>query len=83
MSRKYRPDPHRLAQFHGHDPNEIPAAISLLRRQGAGKHMFENQLVKLEHEATQIFYEVRSGWTFKRMISNDDEDSELDITETQ
>jgi len=83
MSRKYRPDPNRLAQLHGHDPNEIPAAISLLRRQGAGRHMFEDQLVKLEHEATQICYEIRSGWTFKRMISNEDEYSELDIIETQ
>ena len=66
MSRKYRPDPHRLATYLNHNPEEIPVAIEQIRKQGAGRHMFPEQLNKLETETTQICFNVRSTWTFKR-----------------
>ena len=49
---------------------------------GAGKHMTEVQLERLEKEALQRCQEVRSGWTFKRECRPDETEEESDFMDS-
>ena len=65
MSRKYRPEPSKLALHCGNDPEMVLELIDSIRRKGAGRHMSTTQLEKIKQEALRTCEEVRSSWTFK------------------
>jgi hypothetical protein len=82
MSRKYRPEPYKLVEHNGYNPYEIKLAVERIRIMGAGKHMTEVQLERLEKEALQRCQEVRSGWTFKREGRPDEMEEESDFMDS-
>ena len=77
MSRKYEPAPKKLAEQCGHDSESVTTAIDLIRRRGAGRHMTEEQLLRLEQSTIIICQEVSGSWTFKREQILDSDDEEL------
>ena len=76
LSRKYLPDSKRLAEHCGYDEGEIGRVIKMIKKEGAGKHMHDEQIIKFEREAYRYSKEIRASWNFKREPITEDSDIE-------
>jgi len=76
LSRKYIPDSKRLAKYCGYNAEEIGRLIEMIKKEGAGKHMHDEQVIKIERDAYRYSEEIRASWNFKRESITEDSDIE-------
>jgi len=77
MSRKYEPDPSKIASYCFYDSERVRILIGEIKRNGAGRHMENDHLEYIEKEAIEECTLTRGNWRFKR-FSNGDEFSDDD-----
>ena len=78
MSRKYSPDPIKLARSSYYDLERVINMIKQIKLLGAGRNMTTQQLDVIEILTVQECQLVRSTWMFKRGTTGDDSDNDDD-----